>query len=114
MAAKQSPQARSAALLRSEGWHVEVVEQTVRTRLSSFKRDLAGAWDLICFPTVEDKRDTFLLVQVTSAANMAARRTKIAAEPRVGYCRMAGALLELHGWRKDASGQWVCKREYLS
>jgi hypothetical protein len=114
MPAKQSPQARSAALLRSEGWHVETVEQTIRKRLSSFKRDLCGAWDLIAFPTEERLRDTFLLVQVTSGSNHAARRDKIANEPRVAYCRMAGAILELHSWRKNAAGEWVCKREDLS
>ena len=114
MAAKTSPAARSASLLRSEGWHVETVEQTIRTRLGSFKRDLAGAFDLICFPTTDALRDTFMLVQVTSAANHAARRTKIANEPRVQWCRMAGAILELHSWRKNAAGEWVCKREDLS
>ena len=109
-----TPLARSLELLRAEGWHPEVVEQTVRTGKLVFKRDLLGAFDLICFPTSADKRDLVLLVQVTSASNVSARRKKIAHEPRVSYARMAGCLIELHGWRKTPAGRWVVNREDLS
>ena len=93
---------------------METVEQTLPTRPRPIKRDLCGVWDLIAFPTTDSLRDTFMLIQVTSGANHAARRTKIANEPRVQWCRMAGAILELHSWRRNAAGQWICKREDLS
>lgn len=109
-----TPLARSVEILRAEGWHVETVEQTLRVGRKTWKRDLLGAFDLACFPMVDAKRDLVLLVQVTSASNLSARRKKIAAEPRVAWARMAGCVLELHGWRKNTAGRWVLTREDVS
>ena len=45
---------------------------------------------------------------------MAARRTKIANHENIGRIRASGLRVELHGWRKNAAGKWVCNREDLS
>ena len=111
---RPTPQQRSTELLRAEGWHVEVCEQIHRTPKYTWRRDLLGFADLICFPVDDRNRDAVLLVQVTSGSNHAARRHKIAAEPRVAFARMASCAIELHSWRRNSAGEWVCKREDLS
>ena len=113
MASRKTPQQRSIEMLRGMGWHCEVVEQIHRTPKCTFRRDLLGFADLIAFPT-DANRQEFMLVQVTSASNHAARRTKIAAEPRVAYARNANATILIHSWRKNSSGDWVCRVEDVS
>lgn len=58
--------------------------------------DLLGFGDLLCvslgFPP--------LIVQTTSGANLAARRTKILAEPRAKMWLSGGGRIAVHGWRK--------------
>ena len=108
-----TPQQRSTKVLRERGWHVEVVEQTIRAGKLIFKRDMLGAFDLQCWP-VDDRQEGTMLVQVTSASNHAARRTKIANEPRVAYARRANQSLALHSWRKDSKGKWQLREEDVS
>ncbi len=102
-----SPTQRSLALLRAEGYTAEVVEHWnphARRRV-----DLLGIIDVLAIRAGET-----LAVQTTSASNAASRRTKIAEHPNTPALRAAGWRLELHGWRKNAQGRWVCNREDLS
>jgi hypothetical protein len=88
-----SPTERSLKLLRKEGWEPAVVERwNAHARI---RQDLWGFVDLIAMKAGEPP----LLVQSTSAANLAARRTKIAAEPRARLALTAGFRVVLHGWR---------------
>lgn len=114
MQSRKTPQQRSVELLREDGWWPEVCEQIHRTPKCTFRRDLLGFADLIAFPVDSRQRGNVLLVQVTSGSNHAARRTKIAAEPRADYARQANVLIEIHSWRKNAAGEWVCRRENVS
>ena len=103
--AKTSPTQRSLSLLRERGYTVAVVEHW--NAFAHIRQDLFGFGDLIAIRTGE-----ILLVQTTTAANMAARRAKIAAEPRSALWIAAGGTIEIHGWAKrKPRGQKVAKWE---
>lgn len=116
-----SPTQRSLAYLRAQGYIVAVVEQTVPKTF--IKRDLFGFADLLAIkpgklnlaefasrwelPMPDDDElaedppiGRIILIQVTSSSNVAARRTKIAAEPRASLWKQAGGEIHLHGWSK--------------
>ena len=101
-----SPTERSLALLRKEGWHVEVVEKW--NSFTKTRKDLFGFIDLLAI-----RKGETLAVQTTSGSNMGARISKIANHEHVGKVRDAGWRIEVHGWRKLKTG-WACKREDLS
>ena len=101
--AKTSPTQRSLSLLRERGYTVAVVEHW--NAFAHIRQDLFGFGDLIAIRTGE-----ILLVQTTTAANMAARGAKIAAEPRSSLWMLAGGIIEIHGWAKrKPRGQKVAK-----
>jgi hypothetical protein len=104
-----SPTARSLAHLRADGWHAEVVEQTVRAPGRTFKRDLWGFVDILCLRDGER-----LAVQTTSGTNVAARIRKIADSPLLPLVRSAGIAIHVHGWRRNAAGKWVLRIEDVS
>ena len=104
-----SPTARSLALLRADGWYAEVTEQNVRIPGRTFKRDLFGFVDILAL-----RGPDILAVQTTSAANVAARMTKIADSPLVAAVRSAGIQIHVHGWRRGRDGKWVVRVEDLS
>lgn len=85
-----------------------MVERTV-TRL--IKRDLFGCIDVLATRGAET-----LAVQVTSGSNVASRVKKIEAlDDGAVLCRLlkAGWRVEVHGWRKNAAGRWVCREVVL-
>lgn len=102
-----SPTQRTLALMRSEGYLATVVER--RNPGAFITHDLFGFIDVVAIRDGET-----VAVQTTSASNMASRRTKIANHENVAVVRAAGWRIELHGWRKNAAGRWVCNREDLS
>jgi hypothetical protein len=103
-----SPTQRSLALLRSEGWTAQVVEQTIRGPGITFKRDLWGIGDILCLRDGET-----LLVQTTSGSHFTDRLAKIGDCEHLPEIRKAGWRIELHGWRK-LKGRWACRREDCS
>jgi len=98
---------RSMALLAGEGYLVEKVEHR-NAFMAHVTHDLWQFADLLAI-----RRGEVLAVQVTSAANHATRRTKIADNPKVGRVREAGIRIEIHSWRKDGN-RWQVRREDLS
>jgi hypothetical protein len=89
-----SPTARSLKYLRAQGFRAQVVERWVpraRRRI-----DLFGCIDIVCL----DDAIGVLGVQTTTAANVAARLTKIATECREDARAWLEACnaLHVHGW----------------
>jgi hypothetical protein len=106
-----SPAQRSLQLLRSEGFTVERVEQ--RLPRCGITRDLFGVGDLLAARPGE-----LLLVQVTSASNLAARRRKALAAPGLRTWLQAGGRFELHAWGKrgprGGRKRWDVRRETVA
>ena len=106
---------RSRELLEADGYHVEVVEQNIRTGRTTFKRDLWNFADLLAI-----RRGEMLAVQTTTSSNMASRVAKITASPLLARVREAGIRVVVHGWsarvvkRGEAARQWVCRVKDLS
>jgi len=90
-----SPTARTLALLRSQGFLAQVVEQTVPH--TYIKRDLFGFIDVIAVTAT-----SIIGCQVTTGDNLAARLDKIRGECRdkaLAWLR-AGGKIHVYGWRK--------------
>lgn len=118
-----SPTQRSLKALRAAGWQVAVVERwnpfvgpkNPKTgRPVGIRQDLWGFGDLLgC-----DVTRMIAIWQVTSGSNLAARRTKILAEPRAKVWLQAGGYIWLHGWAKQgARGKrkvWTCRIEQVT
>jgi hypothetical protein len=85
--------ARSLAHLRRLGYVAEVVEQRVHRFVT---RDFLGVIDVLGVKPGEP----LVGVQATSTSNLAARRKKALAEPRLRTWLEAGAVFLLHGWAK--------------
>ena len=105
-----SPTQRALAELHKLGYVCQVVE-----RWCAFSRrriDLFGVIDLIYL-----SETSICGVQVTTASNLAARRTKILAEPRALAWVKAGGILELWGVAKrGARGErklWTITKEEI-
>lgn len=102
-----SPTSRSLELLRDEGWLVAVVERWIPG--ANIRQDLFGLFDLIAI-----REDATMVVQVTSASNVASRIRKITDSDKLPAVRKAGWLIECHGWAKRKN-RWACvRREDLS
>ena len=113
---KITPTTRSIEWLEAYGWTVDVVERRITHFLT---RDAMGFGDLlICrSDTYRGIPPTIALVQVTTGSNMAARRTKILAEPRARKWYQAGGRILLHGWRKMGKGllkAWEVREEWVT
>lgn len=102
-----SPTVRSLALLRSRGYLAEVVEK--RLPHCFITKDLFGFIDILAI-----RRGEVLGVQTTSGDNVSHRIEKIAESETVGRVREAGISIHVHGWRKNAAGEWVCREEDVS
>lgn len=89
-----TPTHRSKKHLERDGWTVGIVEKW--NPHARVRQDLFGFADLIAIKPGQTPR----LVQVTSGANLASRRAKIAEEPRAAIALAAGLAIEIHGWRK--------------
>ncbi len=106
-----TPTARSLAFMRDNGWTCQVVEKW--NPFAHIRQDLYGFIDILCC-----KADCGIIgLQVTTANNMAARRTKIEAEHRAKTWKLAGGMIALHGWYKHGErGKrkvWAVKSESL-
>jgi hypothetical protein len=110
----KSPTARSLDLLRSRGYRAEVVEHWIPHTFIT--RDLFGFIDILAI-----REGEVLGVQACSSggtskrgSDVAARIRKIAESDAVGDVRKAGIGIHVHGWRKNAAGEWVCTEEDVS
>jgi hypothetical protein len=102
---------RSLALLRREGYLVDVVER--RVPFTFVTKDLFGIFDAVA---ISKEHVGVLGVQVTSAANRADRRQKLTASPALGVWCAAGNRAELHAWWLSRTGgrkAWTLTRELL-
>ena len=99
---KTTPSARSAALLRSEGWLVDTTEKRLPRCFISV--DLYHAFDLV---GIRADRSGVLGLQVTTTSNQSKRWLKLVTNEAVRVWLLAGNGIELHGWRKSRrSGKW--------
>ena len=105
------PTQRSLEYLRGEGWLVGIVETW--NMGAKIRQDLFGFADLVA---VHPGKVGTYYVQVTSGGNLAARRTKILAEPRAHQILTCGNRVLLHGWRKvkkkKKDGSWSKVYQY--
>lgn len=99
-----SPNARSKALLETEGYLAYIAQMRV-TRLVT--RDLFGILDLVAIREGET-----LGVQATSSSNHAARRRKVRESEALPALLRANWRIEIHSWKKSA-GRWKCRRELI-
>ena len=88
-----SPTARSLRYLRSHGWEAQVVERWIPR--AKVRQDCFGIGDILLMAT-----GVIGLVQVTTAAHLAERETKVRAHPNTAKWLHAGGRLWVHGWAK--------------
>lgn len=93
--------------LRADGWPlVEVVERWLPAQ--RIRKDLFGFVDVIAVGHPD--RPGPLLVQATSATNVASRVRKIADHPNIGHVRDAGCFtIEVWGWGKKGH-RWQVRK----
>lgn len=102
------PTQRSLALLRSEGYEVEVVEKWIPFPKPGHRKDLFGFADILAVHPFEGT----LAVQACAGAGgaVAERRRKLTEDPvvapKVALCKMAGWKVQIWGWvaRKKIRG----------
>lgn len=102
-----TPTERSLAFLRGRGYLVAVVERW--NAHAKIRQDLFGVLDLLAV-----KPGEILGVQTTTGDNMSKRMSKFAESDLVPRLRESGMRLEVHGWRKLASGKWEPRVEDVS
>jgi hypothetical protein len=96
-----SPTARSLDYLRQRGYIVDVVERWIPH--ANIRKDLFGFADILA---VHQLGKVFLLVQTTTASNMAGRLTKAKGRPELAIWLRAGGRFQVHGWHQDRDGRW--------
>jgi hypothetical protein len=89
---KLSPTYASLGWLEAHGWTADIVERRIPG--TNISKDLFGFGDILAI-----RGRDILIVQATSASNLAARVHKIADSPLVGMVREAGIAIHAHGWR---------------
>jgi hypothetical protein len=97
----KSPTARSLEHMRGLGYLCDVVER--RVPFTHTTRDLYGMIDILAI-----KGEDIVGIQTTSAANMAARVTKITEHANYPVVIRALRIL-VQGWRKNAEGKWTLR-----
>lgn len=106
-----SPTSRSLQKLRKDGWVAGVVEKRIPGMFVT--QDFLGGIDIVA----ASPSGGILGVQTTSNDNLAARRSKLLAEPRMRTWLLAGGKLVVHGWsKKGARGKrklWECREVEL-
>jgi hypothetical protein len=100
-----SPTARSLALLRREGFVVDVVERFIAAMKIS--KDFLGFIDVIA---VHPKERRIVGIQTTSAANLSSRIKKAQGLQTLRDWLTSGGEAEFHGWRRGPKGRWFCRR----
>lgn len=99
-----TPTARTLNLLRRSGYIAAVVERWL-PRVER-RQDLFGFADVLA---VHPQDRAFLLVQATSASNVASRLTKAKSKPELRDWLRAGGTFEVWGWfQRD--GHWQVRR----
>jgi len=88
-----SPSQRSLAHLRKNGYLPWVVEHF--NTWTKRRQDLYGFGDILAIGNGE-----IVIVQTTTAANMAAREKKILTNPHAHEWVMNGGTIVVHGWAK--------------
>jgi hypothetical protein len=89
----KTPTARSLDYLRARGWQVAVVESWIPKTV--LRRDLWSFADVLA----AHPGAGFLLVQVTSVANVSSRLKKVQASGEAAFWLRCGGRIEVHGWR---------------
>lgn len=102
MSARLTPTARSVKFLADAGWTVDLCERRIPG--TNISKDLFGIADLVALRG----RDV-MLVQVTSSTNVAHRVHKIAQCPHLYVIREANIGIVVHGWRRNARGEWTLR-----
>lgn len=78
------------------------------------RQDLFGCIDIVAL----EPHTAIIGVQTTSGSNLAARRTKALAEPRLRLWLEAGGAFTLHGWSKQGQrGKrklWTLREEQIT
>lgn len=100
-----TPTQRSKKLLESRGYMVAIVEKW--NPHARIRQDLFGIADLLAVG-----KDV-LMVQTTTATNMAARVNKITDAEVTPRIRDAGVGIHVHGWKK-VGNRWQCAERDLS
>jgi len=95
---KRSPSAISAEYMREKGYVVETVERWIPG--ANIRKDLFGFGDLLCMH--EDSYMPLVLVQATSASNVAARVKKIHDSPLLTTV-LKHFKVVVHGTRPDGT-----------
>lgn len=101
-----SPMQRSLRKWKELGYECHIVEHY--DYWAKRKKDLFGFADILALGQNE-----VVVIQTTSASNLASRITKIANAEHVGAVRKAGIKIVAEGWRKGKEG-WVCNERDLS
>lgn len=106
-----SPTQRSLEYMRGRGCVCQVVEKW--NPHARIRQDLFGGIDILCLwygtegyltmdPPIPVTGGVTIGVQATSDSNVAARVTKLLAEPRMKLWVQCGNQLIVHGWAKKA------------
>ena len=90
-----SPAQRSLALLREQGYFVQIVERF--NPYAKVRVDLFGFLDIVC---IKDGVTGVLGIQTTSTGNLSARVKKILAIPEAKIWLSSGGRILVHGWSK--------------
>ena len=108
-----TPTQRSVAALRADGYHAQVLERW--NPYAKVRVDVFGFGDILAFRAGQPGS---VLVQTTSGANLAARRTKILGNPFARDWLRAGNWIRLDGWAKRGGRHerkvWTVRKEYLT
>lgn len=121
-------QQRTMETFRERGYIVGSVERRKRfpargkqrckacgaVQMVDIAHDLFNVFDLIAFkPPTEEKWDQIVLVQSTSAANHATRRTKILTSPEAKFWMQSGGMICLQSWSK-VKNRWQPRDEWIT
>ena len=98
-----TPTARTLALLRRSGYLAAVVEKWLPK--INRRRDLFGFADVLA---VHPVRREIVLVQTTSASNLASRIAKVKAAAELPGSLAAGVKVHVHGWAGNRLKLWKC------
>lgn len=119
-----SLQAKTVADFRKRGYVVAPVERQKRfpdkhkrrcnacgnVPLIGIRHDLWNCFDLLaCRPDPPH----LVLLQTTSAANHATRRTKVLTSPEARFWLVAGGSICIQSWKQGAGRRWLSRDEWL-
>ena len=112
MAAKKTAlTAKTMKMLRDDGWFVEKVEYW--NAFAKRRKDLFGIIDVVA---IKEGEPGVLGIQVTSKANISARKKKAKEAPELAAWLSCGNRFVVHGWFLRATGRrkWCVKEVDIS